>query len=219
MGAILLFSGYGEAIEIKEAVFGFNEVRYLGGNKEAGNKIALTFDDAPNGATGDILRILKERKIKATFFLIGSQVKKYPDMARAIVDQGHEIGNHSYSHQIDESFTLEAILEDLKRAEDVIRDVTGLIPSYFRPPRGFTNGKIKEACGIMGYSIIMWWVDSRDWQHEEQKIIDEVYMHLRPGGIVLLHSLPQTARVLSQMIQGLEEKGYTLVTISDLLEG
>ncbi|NSW75231.1 MAG: polysaccharide deacetylase family protein [Candidatus Atribacteria bacterium] len=217
--AILLFSGYGDAIEIKETVFGLNQVRYLGGNQEAKNKIALTFDDAPNGATGEILRILKEEKVRATFFLIGSQVKKYPDVARAIVQEGHEIGNHSHSHRIDESFTLEEILQDLRQAEEIIKDVTGCIPSYFRPPRGFTNGKIKEACGMMGYSIVMWWVDSRDWQLEGQEILDGVCAHVRSGGIVLLHSLPQTAQILSQMIQALEKKGYMLVTISDLLEG
>lgn len=217
--AILLFSGYGDAIEIQETVFGLNQVRYLGGNQEAKHKIALTFDDAPNGATREILRILKEEKVRATFFLIGSQVKKYPEVARAIVREGHEIGNHSYSHRIDESFTLEEILQDLRQAEDIIRGVTGCIPSYFRPPRGFTNGKIQEACGMMGYSIVMWWVDSRDWQLEGQEILDGVCAHVRPGGIVLLHSLPQTAQVLSQMIQELEKKGYTLVTVSDLLGG
>ncbi|MEN3188792.1 MAG: polysaccharide deacetylase family protein [Atribacterota bacterium] len=196
-----------------------NQVRYLGGNQEARDKVALTFDDAPNGATKEILGILKEQKVRATFFLIGSQVKKYPDIAQAIVRGGHEIGNHSYSHRLDESFTLEDILDDLKRAEDIIRDVTGSLPAYFRPPRGFTNGEIKEACGRMGYTIVMWWVDSRDWQLGGQEILDRVYSHLRPGGIVLLHSVPQTVRILPQMIQGLKERGYTLVTVSELLEG
>ncbi|MGC8778315.1 MAG: polysaccharide deacetylase family protein [Candidatus Caldatribacteriaceae bacterium] len=215
----MFFFGRSEAIEIKEDVFGFNRVRSLGGNQEAKCMIALTFDDAPNGYTREILQVLKEKKVKATFFLIGSQVKKYPEVAREIVKQGHEIGNHSYSHRIDESFTLEEILEDLQKAEKVIKDATGVIPSYFRPPRGFTNGKIREACGLMGYSIIMWWVDSRDWELEDEAILEGVRAHVRPGGIILFHSLPQTVRVLPRVIEELEEKKYTLVTVSDLLGG
>lgn len=214
-----LFLGRSEAIEIREDVFGFNRVRSLGGNQEAKRMIALTFDDAPNGYTKEILQVLKEKKVKATFFLIGSQVKKYPQVAREIVKQGHEIGNHSYSHRIDESFTLEEILEDLRKAEKVITETTGVIPAYFRPPRGFTNGKIREACGLMGYSIVMWWVDSRDWELEDEAIVEGIRSHLRPGGIILFHSLLQTVRVLPQVIEELEEKGYTLVTVSGLLGG
>lgn len=216
---VLLLGGRGETVEIREGVFGFNQVRSLGGNREARNMLALTFDDAPNAHTGEILRVLKEKDVRSTFFLIGSQVKRYPRVAREIVEQGHEIGNHSYSHRIDESFTLEEILEDLKKAETVIRDATDRLPIYFRPPRGFTNGKVREACGILGYSIIMWWVDSRDWQLGEEDILEEVLNNLRPGGIVLLHSLPQTARVLPRIIQTLRERGYTLVSVSELLGG
>ena len=215
----LLFLGRSGAIEIKEEVFGLNRVRSLGGNREARNRVALTFDDAPNGYTGEILQILKEKKVKATFFLIGSQVKKYPEVAREIVRQGHEVGNHSYSHRIDESFTLEEILEDFARAEKIIRETTGCLPIYFRPPRGFTNGKIREACGIMGYSIIMWWVDSRDWELEDEAILEGLRSHIRPGGIVLFHSLPRTVRILPQVIDELKEQGFRPVTVSDLLGG
>jgi|GEM_PF-641029 len=215
----LLFLGRSGAIEIKEEVFGLNRVRSLGGNQEARDRVALTFDDAPNGYTGEILQILKEKKVKATFFLIGSQVKKYPEVAREIVRQGHEVGNHSYSHRIDENFTLEEILDDLTKAEKVIRETTGCLPVYFRPPRGFTNGKIREACGIMGYSIIMWWVDSRDWELEDEAILEGVRSRIRPGGIVLFHSLPRTVRILPRVIDELQERGFRLVTVSDLLGG
>ncbi|MGQ9472660.1 MAG: polysaccharide deacetylase family protein [Candidatus Caldatribacteriaceae bacterium] len=194
-----------------------NLVRSLGGNREAPAKVALTFDDAPNVHTGEILRVLRDEKVKATFFLIGSQVKRYPEVAKRIVQQSHEVGNHSYAHRIDDNFTLEEILQDLRQAENVIRDVTGCLPSYFRPPRGFTNGKIKEACGLLGYSIILWWVDSKDWQLEESEILGEVVTHLRPGSVILFHSLPQTAQVLPQVIKALREKGYALVTVSELL--
>lgn len=216
---ILFFGKWGETIEVHEKVFGLNRVRSLGGNREAPAKVALTFDDAPNGHTGEILRVLRDEKIKATFFLIGSQVKRYPEVAKKIVQQGHEVGNHSYSHRIDGNFTLEEILQDLRQAEKVIRDVTGCLPSYFRPPRGFTNGKIEEACGLLGYSIILWWVDSKDWQLEESEILEEVVTHLRPGSIILFHSLPQTVQVLPRVIKVLREKGYASVTVSDLLGG
>lgn len=206
------------AIEIKEKVFGGNEVRVFRGGKSTGKLLALTFDDAPNPYTRELLRVLAEEEVRATFFLIGSQVERYPKVAKEIVSYGHEIGNHSYSHRIDESFSLEAILEDILKAEQVIQEVTNHIPIYFRPPRGFINGKIREACGILGYTIVMWDFDSEDWKLEEEALVEKIFNQEYFSGILLFHSVPQTVRILPQVIHELHTRGYQLVTVSTLFE-
>jgi len=205
------------SIETKEDTFGLNLVRSLGGNSQVRKEVALTFDDAPSPFTKEVLKILDNYGVSATFFLVGSQVEKSPEVARQIVAAGHEIGNHSFSHCWSSDDSVETLVEDIKRAEEAIYRATGQVPLYFRPPGGMVNDKVKEACGQTGYGILLWWVDSRDWLLTEEEILEKVKKEVKDGAIILFHNLAATVKVLPQVIEDLRREGYKLVTVSQLL--
>ncbi|HOA99489.1 MAG TPA: polysaccharide deacetylase family protein [Candidatus Atribacteria bacterium] len=205
------------SIETEEDIFGLNLVRSLGGNSQVRKEVALTFDDAPSPFTKEVLKILDNYGVSATFFLVGSQVEKSPEVARQIVAAGHEIGNHSFSHCWSSDDSVETLVEDIKRAEEAIYRATGQVPLYFRPPGGMVNDKVKEACGQTGYGILLWWVDSRDWLLTEEEILEKVKKEVKDGAIILFHNLATTVEVLPQVIEDLRREGYKFVTISQLL--
>lgn len=205
------------SIETEEDIFGLNLVRSLGGNSQVRKEVALTFDDAPSPFTKEVLKILDNYGVSATFFLVGSQVEKSPEVAHQIVAAGHEIGNHSFSHCWSSDDSVETLVEDIKRAEEAIYRATGQVPLYFRPPGGMVNDKVKEACGQTGYGILLWWVDSRDWLLTEEEILEKVKKEVKDGAIILFHNLATTVEVLPQVIEDLRREGYKFVTISQLL--
>lgn len=205
------------SIETEEDIFGLNLVRSLGGNSQVRKEVALTFDDAPSPFTKEVLKILDNYGVSATFFLVGSQVEKSPEVARQIVAAGHEIGNHSFSHCWSSDDSVETLVEDIKRAEEAIYRATGQVPLYFRPPGGMVNDKVKEACGQTGYGILLWWVDSQDWLLTEEEILEKVKKEVKDGAIILFHNLATTVEVLPQVIEDLRREGYKFVTISQLL--
>jgi len=181
-----------------DQVYGYNCVRLLSNNYRVGKKVALTFDDVPNIYTQKILKILRNYNVKATFFMVGYQVKNSPELAREIVNCGHEIGNHSYSHRW---------------------ETTGHMPVYLRPPGGLIDENVKKACGLSGYGIVLWTVDSKDWFHTDnrQAILNNVLDNVKPGSIILLHSLAQTVDVLPEIIETLQERGYQIGTVSSIM--
>lgn len=205
------------SIETEEDIFGLNLVRSLGGNSQVRKEVALTFDDAPSPFTKEVLKILDNYGVSATFFLVGSQVEKSPEVAHQIVAAGHEIGNHSFSHCWSSDDSVETLVEDIKRAEEAIYRATGQVPLYFRPPGGMVNDKVKEACGQTGYGILLWWVDSQDWLLTEEEILEKVKKEVKDGAIILFHNLATTVEVLPQVIEDLRREGYKFVTISQLL--
>ncbi|MDI3524874.1 MAG: peptidoglycan-N-acetylglucosamine deacetylase [Candidatus Atribacteria bacterium] len=205
----------------KTEVYGLNQVRVITRAQVKDKVVALTFDDAPAPALQEILEVLNKREVKATFFIIGAQAQRYPELLKEIVLQGHELGNHSFSHNFDDSQKLEAMVQDIKKCEQVIFDLTGRIPLYFRPPGGFLNDRVKEACGRTGYSILMWSLDTRDWALSDckEQIMENLLAGLSPGDIILLHVVPQTASLLDEMIAALAEEGYRILPLSCLLSG
>lgn len=219
LATVLLFLRGAEAIEVQgERVFGLNALRLVRENIRAGKRIALTFDDAPNGYTREILAVLERFKIRATFFLVGSQVLRHPGLVRLIVAAGHEIGNHSFSHALTKECLEKEIREDIERAERAILEVTGQLPLYFRPPGGLVTQDVQRACGALGYTLVLWSVDSGDWKaKDEEEVVVSVLQRVHPGAIVLFHPLPCTVRALPQVLQALEEKGYEIVPLSLLL--
>jgi peptidoglycan/xylan/chitin deacetylase (PgdA/CDA1 family) len=205
----------------KTEVYGLNQVRVITRAQVKDKVVALTFDDAPAPALPEILEILNRRKVKATFFVIGAQAQRYPELLKEIVLQGHELGNHSFLHNFDDSQELEAMIQDIRKCERVIFDLTGRIPLYFRPPGGFLNDRVKEACGRTGYSILMWSLDTRDWALGDckEQIMENLLADLSPGDIILLHVVPQTASLLDEMITALTKEGYRILPLSCLLSG
>ena len=178
-------------------------------------RVALTFDDGPSTYTRQVLSILREKKAKGTFFVIGSAVASNPSTARRIVAQGHEIANHSYSHPILPSGY------ELRRTNRVIRETTGFKPCTFRPPYGAIDGRLAADAGALKMKSILWDVDTNDWRTPGSGSIYSSIIGARAGSIVLMHDgggyRSQTVAALGPAISSLKRRGYKLVTVSKLL--
>ena len=186
--------------------------------------MALTFDfGSEAGNVSRILQVLADRGVKSTFFATGEAAANYPSAVQSVVAQGHEIGNHSYSHPYFTKLTAAQMADELSRAATAIRNATGQAPKpFFRPPYGDYNSAVLAAVGNAGYpNTIMWTIDTVDWQGVSSSTIrDKVLSKASPGSIVLMHvggGATGTPDALPGMIDGLRAAGYELVTVSDLL--
>lgn len=188
---------------------------------------ALTFDDGPDIIyTPKILDILNEKKIKATFFVIGQQVRYQPEMLKRIINEGHEIGNHSWSHPNFIELTTSQLKNEIESTETEIRSLIGKSTSILRPPYGlFTKSDI-QIINELGFKVIMWSVNTMDWTGlTSEEIISIVNRDLTGGAILLQHSfqsstgrLDGTVKALPVIIDNLINEGYEIVTIPKLLE-
>lgn len=186
-----------------------------------GKYIALTFDDGPHpDVTPGILKTLKKHQVKATFFMLGSQVEYYPNLASDVMEAGHEIGNHTMNHQDLTVLHPHEIREEIEQSSDLIERATGQKPTLLRPPYGALNDQVKQLANELKLSMIMWSVDSIDWQSREAMAVhEEVMTDVVPGAIVLLHDIhPSTAEALPLLLNSLKEQDYEFVTVSQLLE-
>jgi peptidoglycan/xylan/chitin deacetylase (PgdA/CDA1 family) len=190
-------------------------------------RAALTFDDGPDEVyTPKILDILNEKKIQATFFVIGQQVSKAPEMFKRIMNEGHEIGNHSWSHPNFIELTASELIKEIKSTEAEIHSHTGKFTSILRPPYGFVTKSDIQTINDLGYKVIMWTVDTLDWTGlTDKEIISIVNRDLTEGAIILQHSfksstskLDGTVKALPVIIDKLINEGYEVVTISKLFE-
>ena len=191
----------------------------------AGGKIALTFDDGPGEATPLVLDILQEAGIRATFFLCGRNTERFPDYARRIADEGHEIGNHTYSHPRLLWKTPGRIAYEIDRAQNVIAYRTGHRPKLFRPPYGIRWFGLSAILARNDLTAVMWSVNGRDWTPPAERIVDRVLRQARPGSIILLHdgvpprdsgNRQATVEALRQIIHILGGR-YRFVTVSEMV--
>lgn len=191
---------------------------------EAQMKIALTFDDGPHPYyTEKILEILKKYDIKATFFFVGQNIVNYPEAAEAVYKAGHEIGNHTYTHHRLRSMEYSELLSELERCDDAIYEIDEYRPHLFRPPEGAFNTELEKTALMLDYSIILWSIDTRDWEHRSpEKILEHVTEKVKGGDIILMHDYigvnSPTPEALELIIPALLEKGYSFVTVSELME-
>lgn len=178
-------------------------------------RVALTFDDGPSTYTPRILHILKRKKVKATFFMLGSEVGRYPATARRVLALGHEIANHSMNHSLLPSAS------DIKRTSHVIKKRTGFRPCLFRPPYGALSSDEIAGARRAKMKVVNWDVDTQDWKLPGSGSIRNSMSGARSGSIVLMHDgggpRSQTIEALSSGISRLRHRGYRLVTVSDLL--
>ena len=183
--------------------------------------LAMTFDDGPHPSlTPKLLDLLKERNIKCTFFLIGNLVKTYPDIVRRIIAEGHEIGNHTWTHCSLTSRSDEQIRKELQQSADAVKEVAGVSPQLIRPPYGAINQRIKDMMfSDFGYSTIMWSVDPQDWRRPGVAAVTSRLVNgAKPGAIMLAHDIhPPTLTAMPAMFDQLIAKGYQFVTVSQLL--
>ena len=188
--------------------------------------VALTFDDGPHPVfTPAIIKILEKYRVKATFFMVGKQMEKYPGIVKEALGAGCEIGNHTYSHPRDiEADTDAQIIRELDKCEQIIEKMTGKRAHLFRPPRGMIDGSVLTIANEEGYKTILWTVcaDHHDAPKPED-MARRVMRRARPGAIILVHDgmtgmrwrdVPATEEIIRQ----LQAKGYSFVTISDLLK-
>ncbi len=190
-------------------------------------RVALTFDDGPDPRfTSDVLEVLNQYNVPATFFLLGSRAAAYPELVTQIQNEGHVIGNHTYFHPnlVDES-DIATLEREVSRTEDAINEITGYRTSLFRPPYGFLYDELVEKLDEMQYSVIGWSVDSLDWEEEPPEVIaSNVLDIMHPGAIILMHDgadwdgdRTNTIESLHQIIPALQQQGYEFVTVPELL--
>ena len=186
--------------------------------------IALTFDDGPSTYTELLLDALAERGVPATFFVLGWRVTANPEIARRIVDEGHEIAFHGYTHRQFTRLGAAGIRDQLSRSRDVIYATTGATPTILRPPYGARNATVQSVAAEWGLPIVLWTVDTRDW---ETRNVDAILGHfvdpygavrIRPGDNILMHDIyPTTIEAAIYALDLLLARGFTFVTVSDLL--
>ena len=186
-----------------------------------GKDIALTFDDGPHPAyTPRILEILRKYKVKATFFVVGSQAEKYPNLVRAELNEGHSVGNHTYHHVSLPKIPQIYVADEIKACGDVIKAVGGKPPRLFRPPGGEYNQQVAEVASILGYTMVLWTDDPGDYVSPgAQVILDRTLGKASDGGIILVHDgIEQTVEILPQLIETLQKQGYRFVTVDEMVD-
>lgn len=194
-------------------------------NRNAGKLVALTFDDGPHPVyTGQILDILKIHNASATFFVIGKNAEEYPELIKREVAEGHEIGNHTYSHPNMKNISVDEALDEIKKTQDIIFEIAGESPVIFRSPGGiFSEELVGAVMGINCKSILWSWKqDTRDWSKPGVKsIVDTVINNINDGDIILFHDYNSagspTPAALEIIIPKLKEMGYSFVTVSELI--
>lgn len=179
--------------------------------------VALTFDDGPNPAsTAAILRVLREQRVPATFFLIGERIERNPGLARQIVRDGHQVANHSWSHPRMVMEHTHLYAAEIDRTDQLIRSLGYRGTIDFRPPYGQKLVVLPWLLSQRGKLDVLWSLDSRDWADPEPEgIARRVIRGARPGAIVLLHDIPRTATALPRMIEGLRRRGYGFRTVRE----
>jgi peptidoglycan-N-acetylglucosamine deacetylase len=184
-------------------------------------KVALTFDDGPHPIfTPALLEIMSATDVKVTFFVLGQQAQRYPQIIRTEHLGGHEIGNHSWSHQNFVYLRDDAIRDELCRTEKAIR-VSGAIPTLMRPPFGeITPMQRRWIATEFGYKTVLWTVDSEDWRvRDSAQIANCILRDAKPNTIILAHDIHgATIEAMSVVIRQLNNAGFEFVTVSQLLD-
>lgn len=220
--AIVAGAGYYVTYGVRSQWLGPSDWR---GRSDTGS-VALTFDDGPSEDTERILDILGEHYVTASFFMIGRQVETFPGIAQRVLAEGHEIGNHSYSHPIYLYQRPGRTREELERTQAVISKTTGTRPRFARPPCGVRTPAYFATTRSLGLRTVQWDVTGFDWKRRSAKrIATDVLKRVQPGSIVLLHDgdsdgkqdRRETIAALPLIIQGLQNKGLHVAPLNKLL--
>ncbi|MFC4304824.1 delta-lactam-biosynthetic de-N-acetylase [Cohnella boryungensis] len=207
--------GFMNVLQQQEAIF-------LGDTER--KELFLTFDNGyENGLTPQILNVLKEKKVPAVFFVTGHFVKDQPELVQRMTQEGHLIGNHSWSHPDLSQVGTERIRSEMDK---VRQEVARLTPQkemrYMRPPRGIFSNRMLAACRELGYTGVFWSVAYKDWDVNRQQgwryAYDSVMAQLHPGAVILLHSVSRdNAEALGRIIEGARQQGYEFKSLDSLV--
>jgi probable sporulation protein (polysaccharide deacetylase family) len=166
-----------------------------------------------------ILQILKDNNIKITFFIGGDWATKYPEELKTIYQAGHELGNHGENHKKQTQLNIEQNKREILKAEESIKNVTGVKTVLFAPPYGDINKTVVDTAEGLGYKVIMWSIDTIDWNTKDySEIIKRVEKKQHNGGIILMHPTEVTVKALPELIKSLEDMGYEISGVSDVLD-
>ncbi|MGI5359115.1 polysaccharide deacetylase family protein [Streptomyces sp. CA-252508] len=182
--------------------------------------IALTFDAGPGKDTPRLLDILKEEKVPATFFLLGRKhVDRHPDVVRRIAAEGHEVANHTWSHRILTDLEPDEIRQELSRTQEAIERLTGRKPTLMRPPQGRTDDTVSRISRELGLAQVLWSVTAKDYSTTDSALIRKRTLDgAKKDGIILLHDIYDgTVPAVPGIIDELKERGFTFVTVPQLL--
>ncbi|MFF4210451.1 polysaccharide deacetylase family protein [Streptomyces sp. NPDC001796] len=182
--------------------------------------IALTFDAGPSENSAKLLDILKEKKVPATFFLLGKgHIEKYPELVQRMAAEGHEVASHTWDHKILTQISPQQIRDELQRPDDAIEKLTGHRPTLMRPPQGRTDDTVHRICRELGLAEVLWSVTAKDYMTYDPAVIEKrVLDQASRDGIILLHDLyPGTVPAVPGIIDALKERGYVFVTVPQLL--
>ncbi|MER2120902.1 MAG: polysaccharide deacetylase family protein [Solibacillus sp.] len=180
-------------------------------------KIALTFDDGPHPkVTRQILKTLEKYDAKATFFVVGQEVKEHPEILKAVYNAGHEIGNHTFNHEKLTTLSPEEIKQQIQSTDTLIKSTIGQRATVFRPPYGSYDETITDQLNVPN---VLWTIDTLDWKHRDpEKTVLAVKERAKDGSIILMHDIHQaTADALDEVLAPLQKQGYEFVTVSELL--
>ncbi|PRZ08850.1 peptidoglycan/xylan/chitin deacetylase (PgdA/CDA1 family) [Isoptericola sp. CG 20/1183] len=182
--------------------------------------VALTFDDGPVAETQRLLRILERKDAPATFFMVGDNVAARPEIARAVVDGGHLVGNHTWNHPQLTTLDDGEVRDEIRRTQDAVTDATGSTPFLLRPPYGDVDGRVRSLATRTGLDVVLWSLDTRDWESRDaREIRRRVRAEVEPGSNILLHDIHATSvDAVPKIIADLRKENYVLVT-ADLLVG
>ncbi len=183
------------------------------------NQVALTFNvDWGQEFIPSLLQIMKGENVKATFFVTGDWSSKFPDLLKIMADDGHEIGNHGYSHRHPVHLNNQQLAELINKNEDLIFNITGKRTALFAPPYGEVDDRIARVADNLGYKTIMWSADTIDWQRPSpQIIVQRAVNKVDDGGIILMHPTRPTVQALPEIINKLQNRGFEIVTVSRLI--
>jgi len=199
------------------SVFNTNEPIYRGDEKA--KKIAF----ACNVAWGDeyipkMLDIFEKNDVRITFFFEGKWAEKNPEVVKEIYEKGHEVGSHGYSHVKYTTLSKEDCEKDLKKSEEILKKITGEKPSLFAPPYGDFNEQVVKIAEDLGYKVILWSLDTIDWNNPSpQTIVERVMTKYHNGAIVLMHPTKNTVEALPDIIAKLKEKGFKITKVSEVI--
>ena len=193
-------------------------------NKNNSMKIALTFDDGPHPSqTRKILDILDKYGIKATFFAVGVNVDNYGESLKEVALRGHEIGNHTNTHKRVTNLDYDSLKNEFIECESKIKELCGYDTKLLRPPEGMIDAGVKDIARELGYKVILWDIDTRDWaKTPPENIANHVVSKVSSGDIILMHDYigknSPTAEALELFIPKLLDMGYKFVVVSELIE-
>lgn len=220
---IIILSNFSYANLAPKVVSILNPKVISDSNIKENKLVALTFDDGPdNKYTSDILDILKKHNVKATFFVVGENIEKNRDLLIREISEDHEIANHTYTHPNLRGCSELQTVSEILVTQEIIKNITGKNPVYFRPPKGIFTKETIDIAHIYGYKTVLWNVcvehrESRTVKAMAQRVIDKA----KPGIIILAHDgrldRTRTVKAMPLIIKGYKKKGYKFVTLDELL--